>query len=408
VAQAQERATYETLLDNGLAEYDARHFTEARALFGRAFALDPNARLMRSLGMVEFELRNYRDSAAWLERALAATTAPLNADLASETTHLLARARGFIGTLKLQVQPGQASVRVDGTLAHLDAEGQLSLEAGDHVVELRAPGFITERHPLKVQGGDAQLWKVRLTPDAGATLQDEALYAGHAPESHQTTPNGRRFVHVVPRFTLVMPGPGHVDDSVACTNISCDPDLGESNDAHRGAMPMLGADLMFALRTDLWVGLGFHAQLNKSDWKFDDGGESVELGRSFWLPVSAEYRVDLGKNLTLPLRALVGLGILQAGSGLDDLAVDLEEECTDARDSGLSCTATTSPGLGTLIGAGPGIVVPVGDFALRGDLWLGYSWTRIAKLETSGDGAAVDEKATTGTFLAALSVGVEL
>jgi hypothetical protein len=61
-----------------------------------------------------------------------------------------------------------------------------------------------------------------------------------------------------------------------------------------------------------------------------------------------------------------------------------------------------------LIGAGPGIVVPVGDFALRGDLWLGYSWTRIAKLETSGDGAAVDEKATTGTFLAALSVGVEL
>ncbi|MFM2418812.1 MAG: hypothetical protein RL385_3535 [Pseudomonadota bacterium] len=363
---------------------------------------------MRSLGMVEFELRNYRDSAAWLERALAATTAPLDADLASQTTHLLARARGFIGTLKLQVEPGKASVRVDGTLVHPDAQGQLSLEAGDHVVELRASGFITERHPLKVQGGDVQRWKVQLAPEAGATPQEEALYAGHAPEQQRTTPNGRSFVHVVPRFTLVMPGSGDVDYAATCTNFSCDTDGSETINAHRGAMPMLGADLMFSLRTDLWVGLGFHAQLNKSDWKVDEDDDSIELGRSFWLPASAEYRVDLGGNLTLPLRALVGLGILQAGSGFDELVAELEDECESARDDGLSCSATGSPGLGTVIGAGPGIVVPVGDFALRGDLWLGYSWTRIAKLEVSGDGAALEEKFTTGTFLAALSVGVEL
>jgi hypothetical protein len=57
---------------------------------------------------------------------------------------------------------------------------------------------------------------------------------------------------------------------------------------------------------------------------------------------------------------------------------------------------------------GPGIVVPAGDLALRGDPWLGYTWSSLAKLEASGGSATYEEKVTTGTFLAVLSVGVEL
>ena len=60
-AQPSARAStteYEAMITDGLAEFQAQRYAEARALFERAHALSPNARTLRGIGMVAFEMRD--------------------------------------------------------------------------------------------------------------------------------------------------------------------------------------------------------------------------------------------------------------------------------------------------------------------------------------------------------------
>lgn len=59
---------YEDAVRLALGEFDAGNFAEAREHFRKAHSLDPNARTLRALGLVEFELRNYGEAANFLER----------------------------------------------------------------------------------------------------------------------------------------------------------------------------------------------------------------------------------------------------------------------------------------------------------------------------------------------------
>jgi hypothetical protein len=65
----------------------------AREELRRAHAIFPNARTLRGLGMVEFELRSYVQSVQLLEQALAASVKPLDGKLRTDTEALLARAQ---------------------------------------------------------------------------------------------------------------------------------------------------------------------------------------------------------------------------------------------------------------------------------------------------------------------------
>jgi hypothetical protein len=48
---------------NTVAEFEAGHLEDSRALFTRAHSTQPNARTLRGLGIAEFELRKYVESA---------------------------------------------------------------------------------------------------------------------------------------------------------------------------------------------------------------------------------------------------------------------------------------------------------------------------------------------------------
>src|SRR5688572_7254192 len=54
-----ENPDYKRAVEEALKEYGLGHFEEARSLFRRAHGIYPNARTLRGLGMVEFELRHY-------------------------------------------------------------------------------------------------------------------------------------------------------------------------------------------------------------------------------------------------------------------------------------------------------------------------------------------------------------
>src|SRR6185369_1334355 len=78
-AQEAETPQYRGLLSEAVAEYDARRYEEARALFRRAHDLSPNARTLRGIGMASFELREYVEALRALEGSLVDQRRPLRA-----------------------------------------------------------------------------------------------------------------------------------------------------------------------------------------------------------------------------------------------------------------------------------------------------------------------------------------
>jgi len=158
-------AGYAALIDEALIEHQAGHFEEARTLFARAHAIFPNARTLRGMGMMEFELRDYAASAAHLEQALASHTRALTGELRESTAVLLARAEGFVGKLALAVEPPDARVLLDGVVVEVVPDRPLMLNFGDHTLELSAPGYERETRKVALRGGDAQSMRVELTPE---------------------------------------------------------------------------------------------------------------------------------------------------------------------------------------------------------------------------------------------------
>jgi len=163
-AMAQTEPTgYREAVDLAVTELAAGNFAEARAQFNRAHSLSPNARTLRGIGMAEYELRNYGACIEALEQALASEVKPLDAALRTETEALLTKARNYVARVNLELQPGAATVIVDGVPVTLGAGNTLILRVGDHQLEFHADGRVPERRTLRVNGGEQSTMRVVLT-----------------------------------------------------------------------------------------------------------------------------------------------------------------------------------------------------------------------------------------------------
>jgi len=135
----REPPGYKEAVGNALGEFEQANFVEAREHFLRAHRLFPNARTLRGLGMSEFELRNYIDAASYLREALTSEEKRLDGRLRDKAIALVARASAYLGTVRLRLRPATATVRVDGFATELPASGELTLQIGDHVLQVQAP-----------------------------------------------------------------------------------------------------------------------------------------------------------------------------------------------------------------------------------------------------------------------------
>jgi tetratricopeptide (TPR) repeat protein len=188
-AQAQQPpAGYAEAVTQALTELEANNYPEAREEFRRAHAIFPNARTLRGLGMVEFELRNYVQSVQLLEEALAARVKPLEGTLRTDTQALLARAQRYVGELLVELEPAEATLTIDGEPAAPNADGIMRLEVGEHALHAQAPGRASEKQMVEVVGGERVELRIRLSPIA--------LTKSAAPGPHdQERPPERRPVY---------------------------------------------------------------------------------------------------------------------------------------------------------------------------------------------------------------------
>jgi len=157
-------ASYTRAIDAAVDEHERGHFAEAREHFRAAHDVFPNARTLRGLGKTEFELRNYGEAVKFLTAALASTVRPLTPPLRHEVEHVLERARAYVGEVHVDVQPGSASVSVDGVTVASGPQAALALQVGEHVLEFRATGRLSERRQVTVRGRDQINIQVVLTP----------------------------------------------------------------------------------------------------------------------------------------------------------------------------------------------------------------------------------------------------
>lgn len=191
--KTKESGAYNDAVRLGLQEFEDKNFAEARAHFVRAHALAPSARTLRALGMVEFELKHYAESAKLLSEALAAREKPLEPDKRAHAQELLGRAQGYIGAITLEIA-AETTVIVDGVTTNLSNGRELVLEVGDHALEFQAPDHIAQKRMLTIRGGERSTLRVALLPlsapssTKGSTNESSA----QAPTSQPSAPKERR------------------------------------------------------------------------------------------------------------------------------------------------------------------------------------------------------------------------
>lgn len=152
---------YQRLIHDALQEYDAGHWAEARALFGRAHDLSPSARTLRAMGNADFELRHYVAALRELKAALDDTRNPLSAAQRNETARVIERARSYVGSVRIEVEPEDAELLLEGDRV----EGrELTLDSGDYTLVARAQGYQDGEAHVSVQGGQTRTISLHLVP----------------------------------------------------------------------------------------------------------------------------------------------------------------------------------------------------------------------------------------------------
>jgi hypothetical protein len=163
-ADTTEDPAYLKAIEEGLAEYDAHHFEEARSLFRRAHEISPNARTFRGIGVTSFELRDYVTAVHYLSAALKEERKPLPPEKRKHTQGLLDRSHMFVDVYTLTISPQNAHVIVDGHAPEYEPDGTLMLSLGSHTLDVRAHGMVARSLPIDVHGGEKKELSVTLEP----------------------------------------------------------------------------------------------------------------------------------------------------------------------------------------------------------------------------------------------------
>lgn len=195
-ALADARSHYKAAVDLAFEEFASGNFAEARARFLEALAIMPNARVLRALGMVEYELRNYARALDYLEQALQSQERPLPGVERAETEQLSERARAYLARYTLNIKPTGAHAALDGVPIAVTAGRSIWIEVGDHVLDVDAKGYRAVRRKLHVESARDHEVNLALQPLTAAAPKS-APPAALAPAVHN---QDARPLHTSPWF----------------------------------------------------------------------------------------------------------------------------------------------------------------------------------------------------------------
>ena len=179
-AHADDRE-YDAIVSEALAEFGRQNWIEARTLFKRAHALSPNARTLRGAGIAAYEAKLYVAAHHDLTAALESKVKPLTAAQRKDIEGILERVRTFLIRLRLEIEPAEAEVVVDGRPVAL-VDGLVLLDPGAHDLVVRARGYDSVSHRIDAEPGEHSL-QVALPPKDAPGDNNTQYAAAPAPLS---------------------------------------------------------------------------------------------------------------------------------------------------------------------------------------------------------------------------------
>jgi hypothetical protein len=190
---------YEKAIADGIAEFDRGNYPEAKVLFRMAHNLDPNARTLRGMGMTAFEMREYVNALALLELALIHKKKPLTKKQREHMEGLVSRCRVFIATYKVELDPPDAIIMVDGSRGTVEA-GSLLLDPGEHELVVKAEGYRKLIRRVRAEGGKQGTLELELEPEPASARAaaveparpEPAVVAEPAPAEEPSAETGSR------------------------------------------------------------------------------------------------------------------------------------------------------------------------------------------------------------------------
>jgi hypothetical protein len=159
-----DEARYRSLIADALAAYEDGRFVVALARFEEAYALRPNARAMRGVALVRFELGDHVQTLRAVDVALACPIDPLPEDLRAQLLEVRTRAAARLERVVVSLEPRGATLRIDGKDAETNERGELWLAPGVHRVEARQVGFSVEIRAIEASPGGVRTLAITLAP----------------------------------------------------------------------------------------------------------------------------------------------------------------------------------------------------------------------------------------------------
>lgn len=168
---SEQSPDYDDVLDRAMDAFDARDYARARGLFEQAWALRPNARVLRGLGISALYLERFTQSKRELTQALEATAQPLTATQRQGVKELLTWMGESLGTLRLELSPPDALVTLDDRPV---TERELIVKPGTHRFHVSAEGFTPDDHTVEIAAGQEKHVELSLSrePEALSALPD--------------------------------------------------------------------------------------------------------------------------------------------------------------------------------------------------------------------------------------------
>jgi len=148
----------------GYKEFERGNYVEARAKFLEAHEVYPNARSLRALGAVEYDLRHYAACVGYLELALASEENPLPQRLRDRTEELLERARHYMAIYTVEVSPEAAALTLDGKPVELRPDHTLFMDLGDHELGASLEGFRPAYRRISIASNQPGTLRLSLDP----------------------------------------------------------------------------------------------------------------------------------------------------------------------------------------------------------------------------------------------------
>jgi tetratricopeptide (TPR) repeat protein len=164
---AQEDATGQAAaaFEQGLALFDEENWAGALAAFQRAYALSPNFLVRYNIGQCYRALHRYPEAIDALQAYIDEGADRVDPARREEVEATLRELRGFLGSLRIDVDVPGATVTVDSVVRGTTPLAEpIVVGAGQHVVAATAEGFRPAQTEVVLAGGEERTVALRLEP----------------------------------------------------------------------------------------------------------------------------------------------------------------------------------------------------------------------------------------------------